>query len=390
MNIKLPEYVEELINLLNKNNYEAYVVGGAIRSYLLHEEIHDYDLTTNALPDEMKEVFKDYPTIETGIKHGTLTVLINHHPIEITTYRKDDEYQDHRHPNTVTFTSALQEDCARRDFTINALCYNHQDGLKDFYNGLEDLNNHIIRCIGDAHKRFDEDALRILRALRFAARLNFMIEENTKQAIFNQYQLLEYISEERIHEELLGFLNAKSSPKYIEEFKEVFDLIIPELKDVNCNIDKLYSVDNAYIKLSILLTNINSPNTILNRLKCSNKEIKDITLPIKFKDFSLNTKRDLKQLMRNYSSDILNYLAYRHALDTNFNYEEIVKNYHEIIDNNECYSIKQLAINGNDLINLGYKGKQISTTLNNILDEIINDNLNNNKEEIITYINKRG
>ena len=199
MKLEIPAYVKVLMDQLNDSGYECYIVGGAIRSMLLGLPVHDYDLTTNALPAQMKNVFTSNKTIDTGLKHGTLTVLSSHHPIEITTYRKDSTYQDHRHPDAVQFTSAIEEDCARRDFTINAFCYNDNDGILDFFDGRQDLKNHILRCIGDPSQRFEEDALRILRAVRFASQLHFEIEENTKNAIFAKKNLLSYISLERIH-----------------------------------------------------------------------------------------------------------------------------------------------------------------------------------------------
>ena len=174
--MNLPDYVLKAMNELKKAGYECFVVGGAVRSFFLNAPVHDYDLTTDALPSQMKQVFASWHTFDTGIQHGTITVLSDHHPLEITTYRKDSAYKDHRHPDHVEFTSALMEDCARRDFTINALCYDPQVGIRDFYGGQKDIENGIIRCIGDPFQRFDEDALRILRAIRFASQLSFDIE----------------------------------------------------------------------------------------------------------------------------------------------------------------------------------------------------------------------
>ena len=179
----LPSYVRKALRALNDAGYEAYVVGGAVRSWLLGIEIHDYDLTTSALPEEMEQVFHEQKIVETGIKHGTITVLFGRKPVEITTYRTETGYQDHRHPDHVAFTRSLKEDCARRDFTINALCYGLKDGLIDFYGGREDLQNFLIRTVGDPEQRFEEDALRVLRALRFAAQLGFEIEPETKMEV---------------------------------------------------------------------------------------------------------------------------------------------------------------------------------------------------------------
>ena len=219
--MELPDYVLKLLKQLNEHGYEAYVVGGAVRSYLLHLPIHDYDLTTNAMPLEIKEVFHDFHTIDTGIQHGTVTVIIDHHPIEITTYRKDSGYQDHRHPDHVEFTSALEEDCKRRDFTINALCYHPDTGIIDFFHGLDDIRNKIIRCIGDPEKRFNEDALRILRAIRFCARLSFSIEPHTREVLFAMKDTLSYVSAERITQEFTGTLQSRGISMVMEDEREV-------------------------------------------------------------------------------------------------------------------------------------------------------------------------
>ena len=158
MKLEIPEYVSILMKELNKHGYECFVVGGAIRSILLNKPVNDYDLTTSALPEETKQVFHAYHTIDTGLKHGTVTVVSKHIPVEITTYRKDAEYKDHRHPDEVIFTRTIKEDCARRDFTINALCYCEETGILDFFNGKEDIEKKIVRCIGDPYQRFEEDA----------------------------------------------------------------------------------------------------------------------------------------------------------------------------------------------------------------------------------------
>ena len=230
MKMKLPGYVSKGMKLLEENGYECYVVGGAVRSFLLHLPVHDYDLTTDARPEEMQEVFRDYKTIETGLKHGTLTVLIDNQPLEITTFRRDSVYPDHRHPETVTFSRAVEEDCARRDFTVNALCYNPAEGILDFFGGTKDLKKKILRCIGDADTRFNEDALRILRALRFAARLNFTIEENTRKALLNNISLLRFVSMERIREELNGFFCAPVCAVCMKAYHTVFNAALPEGK----------------------------------------------------------------------------------------------------------------------------------------------------------------
>ena len=231
MKIQIPDYIQVLIDLLNQNYYSAYVVGGAIRNALLELPIHDYDLTTDATPDEMLQVFSSHRVLKTGIQHGTITVLSKGHPVEITTFRSENVYEDHRHPSGVLFSDNIKEDCKRRDFTINALCYNNNEGLLDFFGGVNDLSNKIIRCIGNANERIDEDALRILRALRFAGRLSFTIEENTATAIHKQKDLLHYISEERIHSEWIGILETNALSSILIEYSDVIQVFIPELKE---------------------------------------------------------------------------------------------------------------------------------------------------------------
>ena len=208
MKLEIPEYVSILMKELNKHGYECFVVGGAIRSILLSKPVNDYDLTTSALPEETKQVFHTYHTIDTGLKHGTVTVVSKHIPVEITTYRKDAEYKDHRHPDEVIFTRTIKEDCARRDFTINALCYCEETGILDFFNGKEDIEKKIVRCIGDPYQRFEEDALRILRAIRFASQLNFSIDDHTSKAILDTKETLSYVSIERIQEEMNKFFES--------------------------------------------------------------------------------------------------------------------------------------------------------------------------------------
>ena len=190
MQLILPKAVETAIDLLNNAGYEAFVVGGCVRNALLELPIYDYDMTTSATPEEMKEVFKEYKIIETGIKHGTLTIHIDHLPLEITTYRIESEYKDHRHPSSVSFSRHLKDDLERRDFTMNALAYHPKRRIIDYFNGIDDINHQIIRAINNPMVRFDEDALRIMRAIRFSATLNFTIESSTAKAIHDCRSLL--------------------------------------------------------------------------------------------------------------------------------------------------------------------------------------------------------
>ena len=228
--IKIPKNVKTAITLLNQNNYECFLVGGAVRNALLNEPIHDYDLTTSATPYQTMEVFKDYKVIETGIQHGTVTVRIDHENIEITTYRLDSTYSDHRRPDKVEFTTSLKEDCSRRDFTINAMAYHPSIGLKDYFDGQTDLNKKIIRTVNEPNKRFEEDALRILRAVRFSSRLGFEIEPCTKRAMIQTKEDLKYVSVERIATELFGILSSEHVDLGLLDNRMILEVILPEIK----------------------------------------------------------------------------------------------------------------------------------------------------------------
>ena len=213
LEIFIPQFVRTALDRLNECGYEGYIVGGCVRDSLLGKKPHDYDVCTNCIPDKMLEVFADFRTIETGLKHGTLTVLIEGEPVEITCYRSDGEYIGHRKPAQVTFESSLEEDLKRRDFTANAMAYSPKEGLIDLYGGQGDLEKGIIKCVGEPEKRFDEDALRILRGLRFSSCLGFEIEEKTSKAILEQRELLKSISAERIASELKKLLCGKGARK---------------------------------------------------------------------------------------------------------------------------------------------------------------------------------
>ena len=390
MQIKIPDYVEKVLKALEEAGYECYVVGGAIRSALLNIEPNDYDLTTNALPDNIQEVFKNYNTIPTGIKHGTLTVISDGHPIEITTYRKDEGYEDHRHPNKVTFSTSLEEDCARRDFTMNALSYNPKDGIIDFFGGQEDIENKLVRSIGDPYQRLEEDALRILRALRFSSQLNFSIEEKTRQALIDKKEDLDYISTERIHEELNAFFRYPASSNLFNEYKDIFEIVIPELKEIDSWDKCIEALKNAtgdeYVRIAIVLSFINNPKGILKRLTYSNHEQQQILYYINHKENSLTSKKDILYALKDDDSYFPSYVSFKKAFDSSIDEEKILSLYQEIKDKGDCYSLKDLKIDGTDVMNLGYKGKNISTILEECLNGVIEEKVSNQKEDLIEFI----
>ena len=391
MKITLPDYVNTAIRKLNDAGYECYVVGGAVRSSLLNLPVHDYDLTTSALPEQTKEVFKELHIIETGIKHGTVTVVIDHHPLEITTYRKETEYKDHRHPDEVIFTSALQEDCARRDFTVNALCYHPQKGILDFYNGLDDLEHRIIRCIRDPEERFDEDALRILRAVRFASRLNFSIEERTLRALHEKRELLQYISKERIHEETESLLAGNIYEKILTECLDVLTVYIPVLGALSPQkwteiVEKINQCSSsAQVRMAVMLSavSIKDAEQTLKDLKYSNHDTQLILALLKKRNEPVSSVSELKHLLSSLDCSYEDYFSFRCALDSDLDYSRLVSKCDGIIKNGECISLKQLDVKGNDLIVLGIRGKEIAYVLNALLNDVIDGRQKNKKEELL-------
>ena len=388
----IPPFVRELMEQLDEHGFECYVVGGAVRSALLNLPVHDYDLTTNALPQQMKEVFRNRRTLETGIRHGTLTVLVKGEPVEITTYRTESAYGDHRHPDHVEFTSALRQDCARRDFTVNALCASMDGTVHDFFGGTEDLKRKIIRCIGSPDERFDEDALRILRALRFAARLGFAIEPETAAALHRSKELLKYISAERIHEELNGFFAAPSCAEYLMEFRDVFEVIIPEVKNLS---EEQYetvlasenrSEEDPLIRTALLLRLCENPESILKRLKYSGTEIKTVLALISGTERPLKDEKDLCRIIRDYPETAELFIGYRCALDSSLNIDSLLAEYRQLKESGACCSVKQLAVNGNDLKKAGLAGRQIADMLNEMLEEVIEKRLKNSRPDLLGYI----
>lgn len=391
MQIQIPDYIQVLIDLLNQNHYSAYVVGGAIRNALLGLPIHDYDLTTDATPDEMLQVFSTHRVFKTGIQHGTITVLSKGQPVEITTFRSENVYEDHRHPSGVSFSKCIKEDCKRRDFTINALCYNNHEGLIDFFGGIDDLQHKIIRCIGNASERIDEDALRILRALRFAGRLSFTIEEKTATAIHKQKDLLHYISEERIHNEWIGILETNALTSILVEYSDVIQVFIPELtKDIiQHSLTAIHqSPLDANIRMAILLKNIPNAKEILERLKYSGAEQTIILSCIQNSEYKISSKIELKQFLSTLKIPFDTYHQYRSAIDTGYQKETIHAYHQEIHNMHEPYQLKDLVIDGNVVKELGYQGKEIASILQKCLNTVI-ENPENNTIEYLTNMIKR-
>lgn len=438
MKIKIPTNIMSALELLSSHGFEAYVVGGCVRDAFLSKIANDWDITTSATPEEMKKVFADYRVIETGIKHGTLSVLINDEIIEITTMRVDGDYTDNRHPDSVEFTGDIHKDLSRRDFTVNAMAYNPATGLIDPFDGRGDIERKIIRCVGDPDRRFNEDALRIMRALRFACTLDFDIAPETAQSIIKNKVLLSNVAKERIRVELLKLLCGARVKDILLRFAPVFFEIIPELEDMY-NFPQntpfhiydvwehtVVSVANVpadpILRMTMLLHDLGKPSMhtidengqshfklhqgvsaelsrgILKNLRFSKSEMDEITKLVLCHD--LRPVGELKQtidLCVEHSPQFLLKLmpVFRaDALAQNPDYqpetlaqidatEKIIFN---LIKNNICLSLSDLKINGTDLSQLGIKGKKIGNTLNFILKKVANNEINNNRDEILTYI----
>lgn len=391
----LPNYVKTAIRTLNDAGYEAWLVGGAVRSMILGKAVNDYDIATSAKPWETERAFRGFRVIETGIKHGTVTVMIAKHPLEITTYRTEGEYEDHRHPDIVRFSTSLEDDCARRDFTMNAICYHPKEGLKDFYGGIQDLQNFVIRTIGDPDARFNEDALRILRAVRFAAQLGFDIDPDTSAALMRHIDDLYYIAMERINSELYKTLEAPYFKDVLAEFDSIIMHLIPEIREIDettwqgVRYNISHSPNDAMIRTALLLAPLHDATrseSTLRRLKCTNQFIFDIMDLLKYGTMPLNNKLDLLRILNRIHIPFETYAMYRCSINPAIKKENLMQAYQELLDEKQCWNIKQLAIKGNDLKAIGLKGEAISIGMQACLREVMEGRLSNTKEELLGYL----
>ena len=440
--MNLSDSSKKLIHLIGSAGYEAYAVGGCVRDFLMQRPCDDIDITTSAKPDELEKILSDnnIKFIETGIKHGTVTAVLNGKPYEITTFRKDGDYKDSRRPETVDFVTDIKEDLSRRDFTINAMAYNHSEGIVDLFDGQTDLNNKIIRAVGNADLRFKEDALRIMRALRFSSTLGFEIEESTKKAVFDNMHLLSNISSERIFTELTKLLIGDYAMQVLNEYREVIGVIIPELKPAfDCGQNNPWHIYNVYghiihavhaapkdkiIRLTMLLHDIGKPQVkttddrgidhfkthaamgaeiakkVLKRFKVSNEIFDKVTTLIYYHQSvenvdNIRIKRWLAKIGEDYTRALFQVrLAdlYAHNPEK-IGYEveklsELQKELEEIIAAGEAFKLSDLSVNGNDLLALGYKGRAIGEKLDEILNLVVDDKLENEKKAILNYLNR--
>lgn len=401
----LPSSVEYVLSKLKENGYQAYVVGGAVRDFLMGKTPHDYDLTSDALPSQISDVFKDFYQEHSGEKHGTIRVIIDHKPIEITTFRCDEGYTDYRRPDNVEFVKDVYIDSKRRDFSINAFYYS-EGHIYDFHEGLEDLNNKVIKTIGNPSARFHEDALRILRAIRFSAKLGYEIESKTKTALLDCKEELNLIAKERILIELKEISSTSNFFRNIKEYFSIFKLIIPCLDKIGNSIDDIYNFDTKsygdYIASLSALFSLREINDDFMPwrlfIKMDNESINAIKTLIKLKDINFNNSFDddyingLILLSKPVDINVFkNYLINLYNLKRlkNDDIDSILNRVGILSEGNTPYSLKDLEIDGNDLLKLGIeKNQYFKEILNEVLLRCNQGDLNNNRNEEIEFVKK--
>ena len=391
--MQLPDDVNFILERMRSHGYSAHVVGGSVRDSLIGRELGDFDITTNALPEQTKAVFSDYKTIDTGIKHGTVTLVLGGVPYEITTYRIDGDYKDNRHPEAVTFTTSLTEDLARRDFTVNAMAYSVQDGLVDPFHGHRDANVRTIRAVGDPYRRFDEDALRILRALRFSATLSFDIEGNTAKAARDLAPRLSSISKERVYAELKKLIAGDNAYRVIKKYGDVLSYALDGFTFERLP-DKAEFLKADYLTRLGALIYMNSKDhtdaaeKLLAGLK-TDKLTRTHTVSVfnAYENNYLSDETETLRLLAAYGKDALEGAVKLGVLTGKFTdaEEEILS---LALASGRPYTISQLDIRGNDLTSLGLKGEGIGEALETLLYAIINGEVDNEKTALIGYIAK--
>lgn len=391
--MQLPRDVLFIIKELNDSGYSAHVVGGSVRDSLIGRELGDFDITTSATPIQTKDVFRNYKTVDTGIKHGTVTLVLGGVPYEITTYRIDGDYKDNRHPDSVTFTVDLCEDLARRDFTVNAMAYDPNGGLVDPFLGSEDAKAKIIRAVGDPYCRFDEDALRILRALRFASVLDFEIEEKTAQAARELSQRLESISKERVYTELKKLIYGIAAPKILIEYSDVLAYALDGIKVLWTPDKDRFSAADYLTRLAAIF-NMNSSDAVgaadraLTSLKTDKfTRIHTISVLKAYKKASFSTVRAALTLLAEYGKDVAEGALKLGILEGKFGNSDR-KIFERALSGGTPYTVSGLAVRGGDLSSVGITGERIGEALNTLLYAVINGEVENEREALLKFVTK--
>ena len=380
--MELPQNARTILSVLRAHGYHGYVVGGCVRDACMGLPPHDYDITTDASPPEVQEAFRDYRVLETGIRHGTVTVLIDHEPFEITTFRIDGDYTDCRHPNDVTFTTRIEDDLARRDFTVNAMACDGET-LVDPFGGQADAAKRILRCVGDANRRFQEDGLRILRALRFSAVLDFTIEPDTASAVHGNRDLLRKIAVERLYAETRKLLVGINAPAVLRAYADVMRVFLPGLSDAG-----LQAVEGTerdlLLRLALLLTGTNAESA-LRDLHADNKTIRAVC------ELHRTPLTDGRHLLAALSPDqAKRRIAYAAALGEigDANAAARLEELRDILADKPCLTLRDLKVDGRDMQSLGLSGTQIGKALNALLDRVLSGTLANEHEALLDEVRK--
>ncbi len=384
MELNLPKYVKDSLITIENAGFEAWCVGGAVRDLIMGLTPSDYDITTNAEPEVIMSIFPK--TVATGIKHGTVTVVTDNGNIEVTTYRTEGQYTDHRSPDNVDFVKNVDEDVKRRDFTVNAILYNSKNDIYDPQNGVLDIENKNLRCIGQPHERFLEDALRILRLFRFSAQLGFDVEKSTLECALELSYLLENISLERIFTEFKRALTSKN-PELLNPLLKSGALTFLGISTNEIPVIIKHLTSDFPLRFAVFChkNNYNALN-ILKNLKADNQAIENVKIYTELFNFQIpKCKSDIKRMLNLSSIKHLNNIFdYYSLLKVSTNHLHKLLN--EVIENNEPYLIKDLAINGNDLIKLGYSGQKIGEILEKLLEAVIDNPQYNTKEKLVNLI----
>lgn len=440
VHINLPADVEYILNSLENAGYAAYIVGGCVRDSLMGKVPHDWDICTDALPIQVKECFSGLRIVDTGLKHGTVTLMLNSEAYEVTTFRKDGKYLDGRRPSKISFVPKLKTDLSRRDFTINAVAYSPSAGIQDYFGGVADIKRGIIRCVGNPNRRFKEDGLRLMRGLRFASVLNFNIETRTSRSIHKHKQLLTKVSKERIQTELYKLLLGSNVKQILLEYSDILIQIIPQIRCCvgfqqfnphhylqvwEHTVESVsQSVADRYVRLTMLLHDIGKPDAftldsdgighfyghpergaaiaeaILNNLKCDRDTVDIVTELVQSHDLDIApTSRSVRKCLNKFGEEQFRRLLSVKWADAMGQVDPSAKlkqiflislKLDEILEKQQCFSLKDLAIDGHDVITeFATTGKTVGVMLHAALDAVIEDLVANTKVALIAFLKEK-
>lgn len=389
----LPDYVKNILDTLARGGFDAYAVGGCVRDALLGKTPDDYDVATGGLPEETKKCFENFRVIETGIKHGTVTVLSEGHPVEVTTFRCDGEYKDNRHPESVTFTRTLNDDLSRRDFTVNAMAYSPAEGLVDLFGGKEDLAAGVIRCVGEPEQRFREDALRIMRCIRFASVLGFTVEKATAEAASALAPLLRNISAERIFTELKKLLRGQSAAETLLACRGILTEVFPGLRGVSNEAyafaaERLSLLEETELKVTLFLSPLGSDGAkeALACLKCDNKQRKTTEFILNNLTKEFSAPGEVKRFAGEHGIERVKQLAQFRRATGKTDDTVLLSGIKSAEAPDACLKITDLSVNGADLAKLGKKGREIGDALQALLEAVTDGKVMNDKSCLMSYI----